>query len=72
VRECIQVGTPQYVDPEYMRSGMFSTKSDIYALGMVMLQVLSGQERALVSSVEEAYKKAKSDPSHILEVKQEV
>jgi len=55
-----------------MRSGMFSTKSDIYALGMVMLQVLSGQERALVSSVEEAYKKAKSDPSHILEVKQEV
>jgi len=29
----MQVGTLTYVDPEYMRTGEYSTKSDIYALG---------------------------------------
>eukprot|EP00798_Chlamydomonas_sp_ICE-L_P024111 gene24111-9686_t len=35
------VGTIAYMDPEYLRSGQFSTRSDVYALGMVMLQMLT-------------------------------
>lgn len=30
---CMQVGTMAYVDPEYMRTGQYSPKSDVYALG---------------------------------------
>jgi serine/threonine protein kinase len=29
----MQVGTMAYVDPEYLRTGNFSPKSDVYALG---------------------------------------
>jgi serine/threonine protein kinase len=27
------VGTPAYMDPEYMRFGKYSPKSDVYSLG---------------------------------------
>ncbi|KAL8160301.1 hypothetical protein V2J09_001838 [Rumex salicifolius] len=35
------VGTLCYIDPEYQRTGQISTKSDVYALGMVILQLLT-------------------------------
>ncbi|BAS81819.1 Os03g0101200 [Oryza sativa Japonica Group] len=36
-------GTLFYIDPEYQRSGQVSVKSDTYALGMVMLQLLTAR-----------------------------
>ncbi|PAN48475.1 hypothetical protein PAHAL_9G384400 [Panicum hallii] len=37
------VGTLFYMDPEYQRSGQVSAKSDVYALGMVFLQLLTAK-----------------------------
>ncbi|XP_072952992.1 U-box domain-containing protein 35-like [Typha angustifolia] len=36
-------GTFCYIDPEYQKTGMVSTKSDIYALGIIFLQLITGQ-----------------------------
>lgn len=36
-------GTFFYIDPEYQRSGIVSEKSDIYALGMIILRVITGK-----------------------------
>ncbi|CAH8385973.1 unnamed protein product [Eruca vesicaria subsp. sativa] len=35
------VGTLCYIDPEYQRTGMLSPKSDVYAFGMIILQLLT-------------------------------
>ncbi|XP_042507423.1 U-box domain-containing protein 35-like [Macadamia integrifolia] len=49
------VGTLCYIDPEYQRSGMISPKSDIYAFGMVILQLLTAKPAiALTRIVEKA------------------
>ncbi|WCJ36438.1 U-box domain-containing protein kinase family protein [Euphorbia peplus] len=37
------VGTLCYIDPEYQRTGLVSPKSDVYALGMVILQLLTAK-----------------------------
>ncbi|XP_076950161.1 putative serine/threonine-protein kinase PBL26 [Bidens hawaiensis] len=37
------VGTIGYVDPVYEISGFFTEKSDIYSLGVVLTEILSGQ-----------------------------
>lgn len=36
-------GTFCYIDPEYQQTGMLGVKSDIYSLGIIMLQVLTGR-----------------------------
>ncbi|KAJ9546704.1 hypothetical protein OSB04_019247 [Centaurea solstitialis] len=36
-------GTPGYADPKYARTGMLSKQSDIYSLGVVLLEVLCGR-----------------------------
>lgn len=36
-------GTFCYIDPEYQQTGMLGTKSDIYSLGVVLLQILTGK-----------------------------
>jgi len=49
------VGTLFYMDPEYQRSGQVSAKSDVYALGMVFLQLLTAKSpMGLVDTVERA------------------
>ncbi|CAN6860666.1 unnamed protein product [Brassica oleracea] len=52
------VGTLCYIDPEYQRSGMLSFKSDVYAFGMIILQLLTALPAiALTYKVETAMEK---------------
>ncbi|KAL9163589.1 hypothetical protein ABFS82_06G050600 [Erythranthe guttata] len=49
------VGTLCYIDPEYQRTGLVSPKSDVYAYGMVVLQLLTAKPAiALARTVEMA------------------
>lgn len=38
------VGTQGYVSPEYIADGLVSTKMDVFAYGVVMLELLTGRE----------------------------
>ncbi|KAK9078023.1 hypothetical protein SSX86_002080 [Deinandra increscens subsp. villosa] len=46
-------GTLCYIDPEYQRTGLVSPKSDVYALGMVILQLLTARTAIAVTHVVE-------------------
>ncbi|CAK9139917.1 unnamed protein product [Ilex paraguariensis] len=47
------VGTLCYIDPEYQRSGLISPKSDVYAFGMVILQLLTAKPAIALTHVVE-------------------
>ncbi|KAB1211848.1 hypothetical protein CJ030_MR5G010023 [Morella rubra] len=40
------VGTYGYVPPEYIRKGVYSSKSDIYSFGILLLQIIGGKRNA--------------------------
>ena len=46
-------GTFGYLDPGYFRSGQFADKSDVYAFGVVLAELLTG-EKVICSSRSEA------------------
>ncbi|KAJ0856051.1 putative protein kinase RLK-Pelle-RLCK-IXb family [Helianthus annuus] len=46
-------GTLCYIDPEYQRTGLVSPKSDVYALGIVILQLLTARPAIAVTHVVE-------------------
>ncbi|KAK6935880.1 U-box domain [Dillenia turbinata] len=49
------MGAFQYTDPEFYRTGILSPKSDVYSLGLIILQVLTGRPPVgLVSEVQRA------------------
>ncbi|KAH9663304.1 LysM domain receptor-like kinase 4 [Citrus sinensis] len=46
------VGTKGYMAPEYLENGLVSTKLDVYAFGVLMLEMLSGKEAPALYSEE--------------------
>lgn len=49
-----------YLAPEYITTGRFTEKSDIYAFGVIVLQVLSGK-KAIGGSIRIAFESFKFD-----------
>ncbi|KAA8514707.1 hypothetical protein F0562_017886 [Nyssa sinensis] len=47
------VGTHGYMAPEYIENGLVTPKLDVFALGVVMLELLSGREAAAARGDEE-------------------
>ncbi|XP_047325707.1 U-box domain-containing protein 34-like [Impatiens glandulifera] len=51
-------GTLCYIDPEYQQTGSLGTKSDIYSLGIVLLQIITGRPPSGITRyVEDALEK---------------
>ncbi|XP_022680891.1 U-box domain-containing protein 34 [Setaria italica] len=56
-KETIVAGTLYYMDPEYQQTGTVRPKSDVFALGVIMLQLLTGRHpNGLIVSAENAIK----------------
>ncbi|GAB4858836.1 hypothetical protein Ancab_010314 [Ancistrocladus abbreviatus] len=58
------VGTLCYIDPEYQRTGLISTKSDVYALGMVILQLLTAKPAVGITHMVESA----IDEGHLMQI----
>lgn len=56
------VGTRGYMAPEYLENGIVSTKLDVYAFGVMMLEMLTGKEVAAI------YTEDKGNLSDVLSV----
>ncbi|KAL9226930.1 hypothetical protein vseg_002686 [Gypsophila vaccaria] len=51
-------GTFCYIDPEYQQTGMLGVKSDVYSLGIMLLQIITGKSpMGLAHHVERAIEK---------------
>lgn len=40
----MMMGSPGYVDPHYLRTGIASKKNDIYSFGVLLLELITGME----------------------------
>ncbi|KAI3989488.1 hypothetical protein MKX01_022763 [Papaver californicum] len=46
------IGTKGYMAPEYLESGVITPKMDVFAFGVIILELLSGKEAATMSSLD--------------------
>ncbi|CAJ2649910.1 unnamed protein product [Trifolium pratense] len=54
-RESVLAGTLHYMDPEYQRTGTVRPKSDVYAFGVIILQLITARHaRGLIMTIEDA------------------
>ncbi|KAK9185778.1 hypothetical protein WN943_026137 [Citrus x changshan-huyou] len=47
------VGTIGYIPPEYARQGVYSTKSDVFSFGVLLLQIISGKRLSVLCGINE-------------------
>ncbi|CAI5506178.1 unnamed protein product [Closterium sp. Naga37s-1] len=52
--DSVPVGTLAYVDPEFQRTGDYGPKSDVYALGIILFDILTGRKPTTYEELEEA------------------
>ncbi len=56
------LGTPAYMAPEYVLSGIVSPACDIYAAGLILLEMLTGRRAVEGKSVAEMLKRVATEP----------
>ncbi|KAM0008463.1 putative protein kinase RLK-Pelle-LRR-I-1 family [Helianthus debilis subsp. tardiflorus] len=65
VMSCTACGTYGYVDPLYLKQGLLSRESDIYSLGVVLLEMMCGRiqdpHKNLVDLVKSHYEEGRVD-----------
>ncbi|OIT33639.1 PREDICTED: putative cysteine-rich receptor-like protein kinase 20 isoform X1 [Nicotiana attenuata] len=47
------VGTMGYIPPEYVEQGIYSTKSDVFSFGVLLLQIISGRKNTCLHGPDE-------------------
>ncbi|MCL7033503.1 hypothetical protein MKW94_016572 [Papaver nudicaule] len=61
------VGTQGYIAPEYLEDGIVTTKMDVFAFGVILLEIISGKE-----AIDEEGKVLWTDAQKVLEGKEEL
>jgi serine/threonine-protein kinase len=60
-RDNLRAGTPAYMSPEQITGKEVSTRSDIYALGLVLYEIFTGKQAFTADSIPEMIRKQTSE-----------